>query len=132
MSHIHTVVRCIYCDVEIARCCHTHEPLDSYQIRMESCHVCDDKLRRLISQVPDEVGVDQSSASCCLTRKKVAIAIVKILPEAECGVSDAELADFFRPDVEIPSGKVVLAFGFCPWCGTRRDPDGETMITELT
>jgi hypothetical protein len=68
--------------------------------------------------------------SCCLMRRKVVVGILAVLAEAQCGVADAELADFLRFDLEAPGGKPVLAFRFCPWCGTARAPDAETRIVD--
>ena len=69
--------------------------------------------------------------SCCAIRRKVLVGILKVLPEDACGVPDSELADVMRFDLQTPSGKPVLAFKFCPWCGARRDPNGEARITDV-
>lgn len=53
---------------------------------------------------------------CCPMRKKIVLTPYS-LPENVCGVSDAEVADFLIFDMKSPSGRPVLTFRFCPWCG---------------
>ena len=64
-------------------------------------------------------------------RRKIVVGIIKVLNEEDCGISDAELADVVRFDLQTPDGKPVLAFRFCPWCGAQRDPGGETRIVDV-
>ena len=70
--------------------------------------------------------------SCCVLRQKIVVGIVSILSEAECGISDAELSDVMLFDLQNPSGKLLIGFKFCPWCGAYRDLNGEFRITEGT
>lgn len=67
--------------------------------------------------------------SCCAIRRKVVVGVLAILPEADCGVSDAELVDFMRFDVRSPGGPPVLAVRHCPWCGALRTPGTEERVT---
>ena len=64
-------------------------------------------------------------------RRKVVVGILGVLPEAQSGVPDSELADFMRFDLQTPDGKPVLAFRFCPWCGAARTPDAEVRIVDV-
>lgn len=73
-----------------------------------------------------------SKETCCLYRRKILVSISAVLPEQVCGVPDSHLADLLRFDMEVPTGHPVLAFRYCPWCGTARDLDGETRITDAT
>lgn len=57
--------------------------------------------------------------------------ILRVLSEEECGVPESELADVVRFDLSAPSGKPVISFRFCPWCGTPRDPTQETRIVDI-
>ena len=70
-------------------------------------------------------------ANCCPMRRKIVVGIIKVLNEEECGVSDTELADVMRFDLETPDGKAVLAFRYCPWCGKPRSAGGETRIVDV-
>ena len=70
-------------------------------------------------------------STCCSMRRKVVVGILGVLPEEQCGVSDTELADFMRFDLNTPDNKPVLAFRFCPWCGAARAPDGEVRIVDV-
>ena len=79
----------------------------------------------------DEEGHEELPQTCCPLRRKVLVGILKVLSEEECGVPESELADVMRFDLESPSGKPVLAFRFCPWCGAPRDPGGETRIVDI-
>ena len=76
-------------------------------------------------------GEATAPPSCCAMRRKVIVGILAVLPEAQCGVADAELADFLRFDLDAPTGKPVLAFRFCPWCGERRGPGTEHRIVDI-
>lgn len=67
--------------------------------------------------------------NCCELRRKILVGIQAVLPEEACGVSDAALADVYRPDMRLPNGQPVLAFRFCPWCGKPRPFTGEYRIT---
>lgn len=74
--------------------------------------------------------------TCCDMRVKVDLAIGRVRPESECGVSDAVLADFHDFDYESPSALpvgIMLTFKFCPWCGTDRRSVGneDRKITEV-
>jgi len=69
--------------------------------------------------------------SCCGMRRKVVVGILGILDEEQCGVGDSEMADFMRFDLATPSGKPILAFRYCPWCGAERRHDDEMRIVEL-
>jgi hypothetical protein len=64
-------------------------------------------------------------------RRKVVVGILGVLPEQQCGVSDTELADFMRFDLQTPDNKPVLAFRYCPWCGAARTPDSEVRIVDV-
>jgi len=66
--------------------------------------------------------------TCCEMRRKVIVGILAVMNEEECGISDTHLADFMLFDVQSPSGKPVLGFKYCPWCGKQRT--GESRITE--
>lgn len=79
----------------------------------------------------DEPAGPGGGATCCAMRRKVVVGILGVLPEAQCGVPDSELADFMRFDLEAPGGKPVIAFRFCPWCGAPRAPDGEVRIVDV-
>jgi len=68
--------------------------------------------------------------TCCLTRRKVIVGILKILTEEECGIGEGELAGFIRWGKKTSAGTTILAFRFCPWCGEERDPEDEARITE--
>ncbi len=80
-------------------------------------------------EVPE--GEAAAPPSCCAMRRKVIVGILAVLPEAQCGVPDAELADYLRFDLDAPTGKPVLAFRFCPWCGERRGPGTEHRIVDI-
>ncbi len=69
--------------------------------------------------------------TCCVYRRKIVVAITHVLPEAMCGVSDVELADLFDPDRKATSGKPVIAFRYCPWCGEPFTPSSEMRVTDL-
>ncbi len=79
----------------------------------------------------DDAEQEQEPPTCCLLRRKIVVGILRVFSEEECGVSDSELVDVLRFDLATPSGKPVLAFRFCPWCGEPREPGGETRIVEL-
>ncbi len=64
-------------------------------------------------------------------RRKVVVGILGVLPEEQCGVPDSELADFMRFDLQTPDGKPVLAFRYCPWCGTVRSAEAEVRIVDV-
>jgi hypothetical protein len=70
--------------------------------------------------------------TCCPYRRKVLVGILKVLTVDECGIPDADLADVMRFDVASPTGKPVLSFLYCPWCGKPRDPNGETRIVDVS
>jgi hypothetical protein len=82
-----------------------------------------------VSDEPDPTPTP--ARTCCPMRRKVLVGVISVLPEAQCGVGDAELADFLRFDLQTPSGKPVIAFRFCPWCGQPRGPEDEVRIVEL-
>lgn len=67
---------------------------------------------------------------CCKLRLKLVCGIIQILTEEQCGVPESEIADVLRFDLEVPSGKPVVGFRFCPWCGKRID-DGPVRITDI-
>lgn len=69
--------------------------------------------------------------TCCLLRRKILVAIEAVLDEEACGVPDTELADVLRFDLGEPTGKPVIGFLYCPWCGKPRQLDGETRITDI-
>lgn len=52
----------------------------------------------------------------CNMRKKIALTPT-VFTEASCGVADVELADFMVFDKVTSTGKKVISFRFCPWCG---------------
>lgn len=81
---------------------------------------------------PEEPEEPDDSPTCCQYRRKVLVGILKVLTEQECGVPDAEMADLLRFDLASPTGKPVLAFRYCPWCGRARDPGGETRIVDFS
>ena len=131
MSHTHTIVQCRYCDATIAQCCPGQ--LDSYQVRPETCDTCEQKLRLVLGQIPDDaVGKKkpEPKKSCCEARRKVVVAVAKILPVEVCGIHDAVLADFLDHEENSPGGKPILRFRFCPWCGQERGPNRETRVVE--
>lgn len=78
--------------------------------------------------VPADAG-ERVPGDCCPYRRKILVSVQAVLPEATCGVPDSMLADLFRPDMKVPGGQPVLAFRFCPWCGTPRPLEGEHRIT---
>ena len=84
------------------------------------------------SQDPEPDSPPEPVETCCLYRRKVLVGILKVLTLEECGVPDAELADLMRFDLDSPTGKAVLAFRYCPWCGVARDPDGEIRIVDVS
>lgn len=69
--------------------------------------------------------------SCCPIRRKVLVGILSVLPEEACGVPDSELADVVRFDLQSGSGRPVIAFRFCPWCGKSRGPEDELRIVDV-
>jgi len=69
--------------------------------------------------------------TCCPYRRKILVGILAVLPEEQCGVSDAEVADLIDFDMESPTGKPVIKFRFCPWCGKAMTSDSEVRITEV-
>jgi hypothetical protein len=71
--------------------------------------------------------------SCCPYRRKIALGVIHVFTEEECGVSDVMLADLYRPELSAGGGsrKPVVGFRWCPWCGTPRDFDSETLITDV-
>ena len=81
-----------------------------------SCCVCNKVLR------PNE--------TCCLLRRKILVVIAKVFTEEACGVPESEMAEVIRWDLDVPSGKPVIGFRFCPWCGQKRK--GEVRITDVT
>jgi hypothetical protein len=85
--------------------------------------------------VSDEQPTDEQPASppetCCPLRRKLLVGILRVLSEDECGVGDSDLVDVMRFDLTSPTGKPVIAFRFCPWCGKPRDPHGETRIVDI-
>lgn len=75
--------------------------------------------------------MSDKTETCCAFRRKIVLAIIKVLPEEVCGVSDAELADLLDFTQQASSGKPILAVRFCPWCGAPRKPDSETRVSDL-
>ena len=69
--------------------------------------------------------------TCCPMRRKIMVGILKVFSEEECGISDSELADVMRFDLQSPTGKPVLAFRYCPWCGQPRDQAGESRVVDV-
>ena len=129
MAHSHIVFQCRYCDGIISRCC--PEDLSSYQVRRETCEICEKRLKMILQQIPNEAAEEpKPKASCCEARKKIIVKIAQILPEEVCGVGDSSLADFLNHDTNSPGGLPILMFQFCPWCGRARDPNGQTRVTE--
>jgi hypothetical protein len=61
--------------------------------------------------------MSDTTVCACPFRKKIAIAIIGVLDEAECGVPDSELIDILDTDLAGPDGKPVLRIRYCPWCG---------------
>jgi hypothetical protein len=57
------------------------------------------------------------NAPCCLGRRKFKFNGIGYLSQEECGVSDAEIADFLILGAKSPEGRPVVVFKFCPWCG---------------
>lgn len=78
----------------------------------------------------DEDDIEELT-SCCAYRRKILVGILRVLTEEECGVPDSELADVILFDASSPSGKMVLAFRYCPWCGKPRDEASESRITDV-
>jgi hypothetical protein len=83
------------------------------------------------AEVVEGIGPEAAPRTCCPMRRKVVVGILGVLPEQQCGVGDAELADFLRFDLQTPDGKPVLAFRYCPWCGAARGPDTEFRIVDV-
>ncbi len=129
MKHTHTIIQCRYCDRVIAQCCIT-DKLESYLVRPETCEICEKKLRFVLAQIPVEALEQKQETSCCQARQKIIVSVSKVVPESECGIPDSILADYINHGTDSPGGKPVLTFQYCPWCGTERDPDGETRVTE--
>lgn len=75
---------------------------------------------------------DLRGPTCCSIRRKVMVAIVAVLPEEQCGVPDSELADVMRFDLGAPTGKPILGFLFCPWCGKPHQAGDERRVTDLS
>ena len=69
--------------------------------------------------------------TCCVYRRKVLVTVHAVLPESACGVSDSVLADMLRFDLDVPSGRPVLAFKFCPWCGAPYTPSSEIRLSDV-
>lgn len=78
---------------------------------------------------PEERGPEPRS--CCPIRRKVLVGILSVLPEEACGVPDSELADVVRFDLQSGSGRPVIAFRYCPWCGKARGPEDELRIVDV-
>lgn len=60
---------------------------------------------------------------CCEMHRKVAIGIVRVFKESECGIPDSVLAEYHDFSYESRTGLPVaaaLATRFCPWCGSSR------------
>ncbi len=74
---------------------------------------------------------ESAPSTCCPLRRKIVVGIFRVFSEEECGISDSELADVMRFDLATPSGKPVLAFRFCPWCGKPREDGGETRVVDV-
>jgi hypothetical protein len=105
--------------------------MKTYRLSLETCELCRLKIKYIIDQIPDAaVQPKPKRTSCCQARQKVIVAVAKILTKEECGIPDSLLADYVDHGTDSPGGKPVLAFQFCPWCGAKRDPEGETRITE--
>jgi hypothetical protein len=80
------------------------------------------------------VSNDAKVKTCCDMRRKVALGIAKVFSEAESGVPDSVMIDFHDFDYSSPTNMPVaaaLSFRFCPWCGTKRDPNAEKRRTEV-
>lgn len=73
----------------------------------------------------------QAKETCCPYRRKIVVNVTAVLPESVCGVPDSDMADLLRFDLEVESGHPVLAFRYCPWCGTQRNLDDEVRITDV-
>jgi hypothetical protein len=122
------MLQCTYCQKVAAQCCGGDAA--QYQIQYITCDLCVRKLRALIGKIPDE-AVAEKKSTCCLMRRKVVVVPAKVLPEEACGVPDSELVDYLIHTHDSPGGKPILAIKFCPWCGTERDPGGETRVSEI-
>ena len=72
-----------------------------------------------------------TAETCCAYRRKILVAVQGVLSEEACGVPDAVLADLLRFDLNVPSGKPVLAFRFCPWCGKVYTQDSEVRLSDI-
>lgn len=70
--------------------------------------------------------------TCCELRRKIHVGVLRVLDESECGVADAAMADVVRWDIVVPSGKPVIGFRFCPWCGHERTLEDEVTMTDVT
>jgi len=88
------------------------------------CEVARELLDRC-EEEPDEMP------TCCNLRRKIVVAVIAVLPEEQCGISEAEMADVIEWGIEAPSGKPVVAFRFCPWCGQARKDGDEVRITDI-
>lgn len=72
------------------------------------------------------------SGTCCQYRRKFVVGILGVLPEEQCGVADSEIADLIDFALPSPSGKPVIRFRFCPWCGKPFTPDSEIRIADIS
>jgi len=79
--------------------------------------------------VSDEGQVPETT-TCCALRRKIVVGVLAVLNEEQCGVSDVELADVIVHGMNAPSGKPVIAFLYCPWCGKRRGPNDEVRVID--
>lgn len=71
---------------------------------------------------------------CCDMHQKVALGVMKIYSEKECGLPDSILADFHDFSYQSPTGApvaVALSTKYCPWCGAQRIDPSMKRTTEV-
>ena len=128
-THIHEIRKCLYCQAEIGRCpCWKEDEAFRTSVNLP-CEECHAKLVSVLAGM--ETPEPKRPASCCQMRRKVVVAVVKVLKPEECGVPDSELADFVMHGQDSPRGSPIIAFKYCAWCGTKRDNGDEMRITEI-
>lgn len=68
---------------------------------------------------------------CCQMRVKMIVMPGPYFSEAKCGIPDSVLADFILLGESTPSGKSIISFKFCPWCGKPYVRDGVRRIIDI-
>lgn len=118
----------MFCEKELWRC-PCPDVRDYIAENDTPCDACRRKLKHIV-RLMDDPGNSEPS-TCCQMRRKVVVAVVQVLSSKECGIGDSELADYLLHGKDSPKGKPILVFGYCPWCGEKRDPSSEMRVTEL-